>query len=379
LTFTHNSPRNLVSQKTGGTRIKNQCSTLITTTMKQIFLSTQTEAVATELEIGQIFFLNGYGQDEYNHERKAIYKKEQGQFGLKYHFVNLDKPQLGIKSAAEIRPLASKRGNTIGSYYKHGDMATQEEIQTAIEAAGVQQAQAAQIQDEQATAKAAAIERGKAIFAEHKPTEAVGYIIATFQEDQSDRQSDYYGSKTTKRVILSWTMSKRENFNEMRKACLNTDIEEIRILNTAPENFEHRQNYTGGGGYFLAEDRYSGWKLRKVVFYNDKISDDAYEIAGTQNGFYAFNNKQQLPAINTAPADPTSTKTESPKQTDVSVIDYSEKAIAVVGNTKPIKDILSAANGRFNARLRDAEGKIFAGWIFSKKHREKVESILKGL
>ena len=50
------------------------------------------------------------------------------------------------------------------------------------------------------------------------------------------------------------------------------------------------------------------------------------------------------------------------------IIDYSEKAIAVVGDTRDIKDKLKALGGRFNPRLSCG-----AGWIFSKKQRAKVE------
>lgn len=55
------------------------------------------------------------------------------------------------------------------------------------------------------------------------------------------------------------------------------------------------------------------------------------------------------------------------------IIDYSEKAIAVVGDTRDIKDKLKALGGRFNPRLSCG-----AGWIFSKKQRAEVEKLLQG-
>jgi hypothetical protein len=57
--------------------------------------------------------------------------------------------------------------------------------------------------------------------------------------------------------------------------------------------------------------------------------------------------------------------------TDISIIDYSEKAIAVIGNTKPIKDQLKALGGRFNFRLTCG-----VGWIFAKTKREEVEKLI---
>ena len=55
------------------------------------------------------------------------------------------------------------------------------------------------------------------------------------------------------------------------------------------------------------------------------------------------------------------------------VIDYSEKAIAVVGDTRDIKDKLKALGGRFNPRLSCG-----AGWVFSKRQRAEVEKLLQG-
>ena len=46
------------------------------------------------------------------------------------------------------------------------------------------------------------------------------------------------------------------------------------------------------------------------------------------------------------------------------IIDYSEKAIAVCGDTREVKESLKALGGRFNGRLTCG-----AGWIFSAKKR----------
>jgi hypothetical protein len=69
-------------------------------------------------------------------------------------------------------------------------------------------------------------------------------------------------------------------------------------------------------------------------------------------------------------------KREKDARPAVTIIDYSEKAIAVVGDTKPLKDQLKAARGRFNPFLKDQEGNRFAGWVFSKKRKEQVERII---
>ena len=67
-----------------------------------------------------------------------------------------------------------------------------------------------------------------------------------------------------------------------------------------------------------------------------------------------------------------------PMRVAVLVVDYSEKAIAVIGDTAPIKDDLKAMGGRFNARLT-VEGEKVAGWIFSKSKEADVMAYVKKL
>jgi hypothetical protein len=66
----------------------------------------------------------------------------------------------------------------------------------------------------------------------------------------------------------------------------------------------------------------------------------------------------------------------------IEIIDYSEKAIALRGNTKPYKDKLgrTGLGGTFNAYLKDpGTGEKFAGWIFSKKRLPEVQQFISSL
>jgi hypothetical protein len=56
---------------------------------------------------------------------------------------------------------------------------------------------------------------------------------------------------------------------------------------------------------------------------------------------------------------------------EVKIIDYSERAIAVLGDTKPIKDKLKELGGKFNFRLSCG-----AGWIFPKTKQAEVIAAL---
>lgn len=57
------------------------------------------------------------------------------------------------------------------------------------------------------------------------------------------------------------------------------------------------------------------------------------------------------------------------------VVDYSEKAVAVFGDTKAIKEQLKELGGRFNPSL-NYNGEKRAGWIFSKKKADEVRSLI---
>lgn len=60
---------------------------------------------------------------------------------------------------------------------------------------------------------------------------------------------------------------------------------------------------------------------------------------------------------------------------ELEIVDYSEKAIAVFGDTKAIKEQLKELGGRFNPSL-NYNGEKRAGWIFSKKQVNKVRELL---
>lgn len=57
--------------------------------------------------------------------------------------------------------------------------------------------------------------------------------------------------------------------------------------------------------------------------------------------------------------------------TQMEIVNYSEKAIAVIGETRPHSDALKGMGGRFNRYL-----KCGAGWIFSQKKRAEVEAFI---
>ena len=63
----------------------------------------------------------------------------------------------------------------------------------------------------------------------------------------------------------------------------------------------------------------------------------------------------------------------------VEIIKYSERAIVVAGDTKPIKEMLKQQGGKFNARLKHPVTQLpLVGWIFSASRLSALEMILAG-
>jgi hypothetical protein len=59
----------------------------------------------------------------------------------------------------------------------------------------------------------------------------------------------------------------------------------------------------------------------------------------------------------------------------IQIVNYSEKSIAVLGDSKPIKDHLVAIGGKFNPSLTWKEERV-SGWIFVASKKEEVKKVL---
>jgi len=113
-------------------------------------------------------------------------------------------------------------------------------------------------------------------------------------------------------------------------------------------------------------------EIEKALVEEDRAADAAQK---------EWERKQQ-PASETpeeAPAYGDSEKSQDPETPAVpssfSLVDYSEKAVALFGNTRAIKDRLKELGGRFNPGLNDGGSKR-AGWIFSKRKESELINLL---
>ncbi len=94
---------------------------------------------------------------------------------------------------------------------------------------------------------------------------------------------------------------------------------------------------------------------------------DWYYIGGGYDKPFKVREKKSATRTTTA----TSTKVVLTGK--LQLVNYSEKAIALIGDTKAIKDLLKQLGGRFNSHLSCG-----AGWIFSKKAEGKLRAALVG-
>lgn len=215
-----------------------------------------------DLPYGQVIFLNGYGQNERHHKRIAVYEVGWSEFydAPEYKTVNLDDFTLRTIAAHEVEPAIDMTG-AIGLYFKEGELATKEEIDAAV-IKGNELAQAHFEARAQANKKAEEVKAwSDAWFKANTPSWAKAVIIAEHEVNQSDAMTDYFGSRTDKRLLLAFSSTDRNNFTEFRQAAKNAA--ETAELADLGQDGEHRENYTGGAGYYLGRHRYSGWKISK--------------------------------------------------------------------------------------------------------------------
>lgn len=89
-----------------------------------------------------------------------------------------------------------------------------------------------------------------------------------------------------------------------------------------------------------------------------------------------FKGKKTVYQINKTEVQKETKKTETKtNNSSVYIVSYSDKAIAVFGDTKPIKDKLKSLGCRFNAYLTYQDKKQ-AGWIAPVTQKEKIQAII---
>lgn len=330
------------------------------TRLVSLFGGTVTDTEIQVVKENQVIIGYGAGMNQY---RLVVYKVEHSKNGYIYHLINLDTKE--FTSTEIINPLSRKFG--IGKYLDDVNPEFMDAFEVVIlrqEVEAKAQAKAeADNQEQQCREEIKAI--GRERLKEIIPANAQAVIIACEREDRSDPYSDYFAASTVRTVILGFSNHTKNSFQEMRNLAGN--YIETEYLKEKNEEYENRENYTGGHGYYLGKSKYHGWIIKKAQIYDYSrfIEDYAY-IAGKEENICI---SKEL--IATA-------ATDTPIQSitgDFTIVDYSEKSIAVFGDTKAIKEKLSALGGRFNKYLTQNDQKC-AGWVFPKSKKAELQQLL---
>ena len=188
-------------------------------------------------------------------------------------------------------------------------------------------------------------------------------IIGEQHESECDPYTDYFGSRIVRTVILGFSTHTRDLFPEMRKAAAR--FEGTAHLAERNAEYEHREKYSMGHGYYLGTHRYSGWQVSK---------ESCRDKEGVIKRFAVVaGNPENVCIENPAPVQTAAPETVADAR--VEIVEYSAKSIAVFGDTKPLRGTLRDLNGLFRAYLTH-DGTRCAGWIFSKRREQEVRSAL---
>ena len=192
------------------------------------------------------------------------------------------------------------------------------------------------------------------------------HFVGELRVSECDNYTDYYDYRIERTVILGFSTHTRNLFSEMRKYAAN--FEGTAYLAENDKEYEHRENYSMGDGMYLGRNKYSGWTISKERIYDlEKFIERYAHTAGSEANICLKAPQRETEAQPTTSADLSTLNLE--------IVEYSEKAIAVFGDTKPIKDVLKGLNGLFRANLT-YNGERRAGWIYSRKQEQKVRETL---
>ena len=187
-----------------------------------------------------------------------------------------------------------------------------------------------------------------------------GVIVAELNETEyTDPSYECRETRSVRTVILGFSTTTRNGFGELRRAARN--LPETAHLAEYNKAYEHRYP-----GFTLGKSPNYGWSIHKLTYFTrEGLIDTLAYTAGNEDNI-RLDSPQPKHTQDTSPIT---------VQGDFIIVNYSDKAIALFGDTKPIKDRLSDIGGRFNSRLTH-NGEKRAGWIFPKAKEAQVRELI---
>ena len=248
------------------------------------------------------------------------------------------------------RPISEKFG--IGFYYDlDAPRATDDEISQAIERANnfikEREEEKNRAEDERKRAREEVIKKYGAIFDQPSGKYSTDAVLVA-KHIRQDLASAFPGQKFS-----------------VRK----TDYSTIQIEWTDGPTREEVEQIAGKHERICVRDRWNDdlWEHNDTAFTSVFGGVDYlfyYRETAPENRGISLYTKPE-------PKQSKTTKTETIEAKGLQIINYSEKAIAVVGETRAIKETLKNLGGRFNRHLSCG-----AGWIFSKTKEATLREAL---
>jgi hypothetical protein len=216
------------------------------------------------LEVNNVVFFNGYG-----HSRQPWVIIKVLESGRSYKAVSFDDETPVVRHVDFIRKekfgigfyLGTKADFEAWELTNGVDVAL---VQKRVEEAEANEAKRRQEEKEKAEIQAKNEQLGREWLKANRPDGAKRAIIASLRQDESDMQTDYFNYSTKKTILLGWSFKEREDFNEMRNAIESCTLQDVKYILEDKAGYEHRENYTGGSGYYLGKSKYSGWVVKKA-------------------------------------------------------------------------------------------------------------------
>jgi hypothetical protein len=321
-----------------------------------------------EPEIGDIIFMDGYGKSKGSNENHHIIYKIEGH---KLLCVEKDTLELTIKS--HVRPIAKLFG--IGMYFEKGfnmqkfGITDDKLANMLIEAQEVKKVKnnLQRIADEESTRKAE----------EHRR------YLSQFK--QADRR------KTTNIIkahcMKTWKIAKIEVGTEVFSGG-----DSMRVKYYSPKRIPELESFIKGfqyGHFNAMEDIYETNDNRQEIILDGHILQDYKYV-------FCSHEKAELPEpkrhseLVSEPVESDLWETLfdaplpeceavkgnlKPETLNLQLVRYSDRAIALIGDTKQIKDKLRELWGSYNPNLK-INGQIVKGWVFSAKRESQLRQLI---
>jgi len=283
----------------------------------------------------------------------AISKRLEGNYGVSYELISLNNYRYHQVQSHSIKERNDPKVWHGQHYFLTDRDIPIEELKEIQEMARLKKKKEDEEREEQERIRNDKIRIGKELFKKYIPNNVQALIVAIYEENISDSQTDYFATSDREIVILGTSEHKRNLFSEMRKYAdripetkrlgkvfghfepivvidedfhsngiyycqgsssrwhneLTHDDDGNKIIfktkqeaeeyiqgigeadsiifdekmikfgwKIIEENIEHRENYSGGAGYYVKDgSRYSsGWKLKKVGKWGGNWEDKYY-------------------------------------------------------------------------------------------------------